>query len=100
LAQDTGDKALLKRVAEGDRAAMRSLYELHYDALHAFLRGRGADEQLASDPLQDAMLDVWRLAGRYNGKASVKTWIFTIARNKLVDRIRRVSRMSYPGFPK
>lgn len=89
------DADLLKLVAEGDCAAMRSLYERHYDALYAFLRSRGADAQNAADTLHDTMLDVWRKAESYGGQASVKTWMFTIARNKLVDRIRRTARVSY-----
>ena len=91
---DEGAK-LLASVALGDRAAMRVLYEKHHDGLFAFLRSRGADRQQASDVVQDAMLDVWRFAGRYRAeKSSAKTWIFTIARNKLIDRVRRGGRVT------
>lgn len=89
------DRELVQRVADGDRAAMQELYKRHHDNLFAFLRGRGADPELASDTVHDAMLDVWRTASRYSGQASVKTWIFTIARNKLVDRFRKGSKLSF-----
>lgn len=94
VARMQDDQELLRRVVLGDKDAMRLLYERHHSTLFAFLRGRGADAQMASDALQDAMLDVWRTASRYSGKASVKTWIFTIARNKLMDRMRKGARLS------
>lgn len=83
------DKELIARIANRDKNAMRQLYDAHHDALFAFLRGRGADPQAASDAIQDAMLDVWRIADRYNDSASVKTWIYTIARNKMIDASRK-----------
>ena len=95
MSQDVDDTALIQRIAKGDKNAMRALYEQHHDALFAFLKGRGASEQAAADSLQEAMLEVWRTAARFGGHASVKTWIFTIARNKQVDQIRKSSRLSY-----
>lgn len=74
---------------------MRALYVQYHDALFAFLKGRGATDQAAADSLQDAMLDVWRSAGQFKGQSSVKTWIFSIARNKQVDQIRKSARLSF-----
>ncbi|MEM7683465.1 MAG: sigma-70 family RNA polymerase sigma factor [Pseudomonadota bacterium] len=88
------DRNLLKRVAMRDQTAMRALYERHHDAVHAFLKARGSDPATASDVLHDAMLEVWKSADRFQSKSSVKTWIFAIARNKLVDRLRKASRTS------
>ncbi|WP_157982201.1 RNA polymerase sigma factor [Oceanicella sp. SM1341] len=86
---------MLGRAALGDKQAMHLLYERHHDPLFAFIRIRCRDESLAGDVVHDAMLEVWRSAGRYSGRASVRTWIFAIARNKLVDRLRRGARVSY-----
>lgn len=88
------DRALLQRIAVFDQAAMRTLYERYHDSLLAFLRARGADPASAADTVHDAMLEVWRSAGRYGGRSSVKTWLFAIARNKLVDRHRKAGRTS------
>ena len=74
---------------------MRALYERYCDPLNAFLIGRGADGAAAADVVQDAMLEVWRSAARFEGKSSPKTWLYAIARNKLTDRFRRSGRMSY-----
>jgi len=89
------DRVLIARIAIGDKLAMRRLYERHHDALIGFIRARSGDEALAADVVQDAMLDVWRGAGTYKAKASVKTWIFTIARNKMVDRLRRGAKLHF-----
>ncbi|MEO0989795.1 MAG: sigma-70 family RNA polymerase sigma factor [Pseudomonadota bacterium] len=88
------DKDLVARIAKSDKLAMKELYERHYKPLFAFLRGRGADPATAQDTAQDTMLEVWRSAERYSGQAQVKTWMFTIARNKLVDRHRRSARVT------
>jgi RNA polymerase sigma-70 factor (ECF subfamily) len=42
--------------------------------------------------VQDAFLEVWRTAGRFEARSSVKTWVFAIARFKLIDRLRKHGR--------
>lgn len=87
---DDGD--LIRRVGAGDRAALKALYERHADALHRFLRYRLRDPFEAADVVQEVFLDIWRSAGRFEGRAAARTWIFGIARNKAVDRMRRGAR--------
>ena len=54
---------------------------------------RGSSASQADDLAQEVLLTIWRRAGRYDrSRASAATWIFTIARNKHVDRIRKVGR--------
>jgi RNA polymerase sigma-70 factor (ECF subfamily) len=89
------DTQLLERVARGDKNAMQVLYLRHHDALYGFVLGRGSDADTAKDVLHDAMLEVWRSAGKFRGASSVRTWIFTIARNKYVDRIRGGARLTF-----
>lgn len=83
------------RIADGDRGAMQDFYMAHHGPLTAFLRGRGLAAAEAADLVQDTMLEVWRRASGYRGDAAAKSWLFTIARNKLVDRARRGARVSY-----
>ncbi|MCR9089333.1 MAG: sigma-70 family RNA polymerase sigma factor [Rhodobacteraceae bacterium] len=89
------DRELLQRISVSDREAMRAFYERYHTALFAFIRGRGTDPAAAADTVQDAMLEVWRSAGRYRGEAAAKTWLFSIARNKLIDRTRKGARLSH-----
>ncbi|MCV3272744.1 RNA polymerase sigma factor [Roseobacter sinensis] len=74
---------------------MHTFYLRHNDAVYAFALSRCQNAELASDCVHDAMLDVWRTAGRFAGKSSVKTWLFSIARNKLVDALRKRGKLSY-----
>lgn len=95
VTSDDEDRALITRISTGEKDAMRQLYERHHNALSGFIRARSVDPSIAADVVQDAMLEVWRSAAQFRGASSVRTWIFTIGRNKLVDRTRRESRLSY-----
>ncbi|MCV6598650.1 MAG: RNA polymerase sigma factor [Mangrovicoccus sp.] len=88
------DRELLTRIGAGDREAMRQFYEEHHSGLTGFIRSRGADASAAADVVQDTMLEVWRNAERYRGDAAARTWLFSIARNKLIDRMRKNARLS------
>ncbi|MEM7507104.1 MAG: sigma-70 family RNA polymerase sigma factor [Pseudomonadota bacterium] len=91
MTEDT-DQSLLRRVAEGSEEAMRALYDRHQAGMYRFVRSRLNDPFEAADAVHDAMLDVWRKAGRYKPRASVKSWMFTIARNKAIDQLRKTKR--------
>lgn len=75
--------------------AMRALYDRHAAGLRRFVERWIANKGDAADVVHDAMLDVWRTADKYTGRASVKSWMFSIARNKAVDRNRKGGRLVY-----
>lgn len=81
----------LRAVAERrDRTAFAELFGHFAPRLKAYMRRLGADDARAEDLAQEAMLIVWRRATLYDqAQASVSTWIFTIARNKRIDHLRR-----------
>jgi RNA polymerase sigma-70 factor (ECF subfamily) len=85
---------LVSRVSDQrDRQAFIKLYQHFAPRVKSFLMGKGLSEQPAEDVLQEAMLAVWQKAGSYKpDKAAVSTWIFTIARNKYIDLLRRDER--------
>jgi RNA polymerase sigma factor (sigma-70 family) len=82
---------LLAAVARGqDREAFARLFAHFAPRVKAYMRRLGAPDQKAEDLVQEVMLTVWRRAGLYDAaQASVGTWIFTIARNKRIDELRR-----------
>jgi RNA polymerase sigma-70 factor, ECF subfamily len=88
---------LLRRVAqEQDRAAFQRLFEHFASRIKAYLMRGGANAQTAEDLAQEAMLTLWRKAKLFDpAKASVATWLFTIARNLRIDALSRERR---PGF--
>jgi RNA polymerase sigma-70 factor (ECF subfamily) len=87
------EAGLLARIGAGDKAAMKLLYEAHSDALFRFIRARLRDPFEAADVMQEVFLEIWRAAARFEGRAAARTWIFGIARNKSVDRMRRGARV-------
>ncbi|HVY12246.1 MAG TPA: sigma-70 family RNA polymerase sigma factor [Alphaproteobacteria bacterium] len=91
--QGAGDEASnwLKRVAEsGDRAAFIALFNYFAPRLKSYLLRQGLSRQAADDLVQEVMFQVWRSAAQFDAKkARASTWIYTIARNRLIDQRRR-----------
>lgn len=87
----TPDAALLTAIAGGDKRALRTLYARHHVRLFRFLVRLTNDPASAEELLSDVFLDVWRQAGRYEGRSQVSTWLIGIARNKALSARRRRS---------
>lgn len=85
---------LIQAVAvDRDRDAFARLFDYFAPRLKAYLMRAGAPAGAAEDFAQDAMLTVWRKADLFDpSRASAATWIFTIARNRRLDALRRESR--------
>lgn len=85
---------LIEAVAlDRDREAFARLFQYFAPRLKAWLIKAGATPGAAEDFAQDAMLTVWRKADLFDArKARAATWIFTIARNKRLDMLRREAR--------
>lgn len=86
--------ALVLAVAqERDRAAFQALFRHFGPRVKAYMMRLGAPAAQAEDLAQEAMLSLWRKAHLFDpAKASVGTWVFTIARNLRIDAIRREKR--------
>ncbi|WP_091741052.1 sigma-70 family RNA polymerase sigma factor [Phenylobacterium immobile] len=79
----------MARVAEGDRAALRQLYEASSSKLFGLCLRILSDREEAEDVLQDVYVTIWRRADRFDAnRASVMAWISAIARNRAIDRLR------------
>src|ERR1700683_3066352 len=85
---DTGPAHLIAAIAtRGDRAAFSSLFGFYSPRIKGFLMRTGTAAEVAEEIAQEAMLAVWRKAAMFDGsRASVSTWIYTIARNLRIDR--------------
>lgn len=76
-----------------DREAFGRLFLFYAPRVKAYLRRLGAADDAAEDLAQDVLVSVWHRAAQFDrGKASLSTWIYTIARNKRIDTIRRERR--------
>jgi len=81
--------AALVRVAAGDRAALRMVYQDTSAKLFGVCLRILNDKSEAEDVLQDVYVTVWRKAGGFDpGRASPITWLVAIARNRAIDRLR------------
>jgi RNA polymerase sigma-70 factor (ECF subfamily) len=82
---------LLQRVAaSGDIEAFRKLFQAYAPRVKSYMMRQGADAGTAEELAQETLLMVWRKAGLYSGdKGSATTWIYTIARNLRIDRLRK-----------
>lgn len=73
-----------------DRSAFTALFDHFAPRIKAYLLRAGADEALADELAQEALLTVWRKADSFDPtRATAATWIFTIARNLRIDRFRK-----------
>ncbi len=95
---DGTDKAdwagLLVRVRDfQDRAAFAALFRHFAPRVKAFLMKSGASAALAEECAQEVMATLWQKAHLFDpARASVATWVFTIARNKRIDALRKARR--------
>lgn len=85
-----GDADLLYRIGRGDRRAFRIFYHRHAGRILVLLKQRCSDRALAEDLVQEVFLLVWRKAASYHeSRGEALGWLFTIARNKMIDQRRR-----------
>lgn len=82
---------LLRRIAEhADAEAFHTLFQTYAPRVKAYMMRQGADAASAEELAQETLMTVWRKAALYSDeKGSAATWIFTIARNLRIDRLRR-----------
>jgi len=88
-AQESSDRDLLDKIAGGDRLAMRTLYGRHNVRVYRFVLRLTGDESKAEDLVSEVFFDVWRQAGRFEGRSQVSTWILAIARYKAITAMRQ-----------
>jgi len=89
----TAEDLMIAVAERRDRAAFVRLFEQFGPRVKAYLMRQGADRANAEDLAQDVMLTVWRRAAQFDrSKATFSTWVFTIARNRRIDGLRRVKR--------
>jgi RNA polymerase sigma-70 factor (ECF subfamily) len=83
------DESLIARIARGDRLAMQVLYGRHHVRVYRFALRLVRKEQVAEDLISDVFLDVWRQAGKFEGRSAVSTWLLAITRFKALSALRK-----------
>tara|TARA_Y100001960_G_C14756005_1_gene871308 strand:- start:2194 stop:2745 length:552 start_codon:yes stop_codon:yes gene_type:complete len=83
------NKLMEKVVADGDKEAFSQLYSHFAPRIKAMMMKMSPDSSVAEEVAQEAMIALWRKAHSFDpNKASLSTWLFTIARNLRIDRFR------------
>lgn len=88
--KNTSDEDLIRRYGEGDIEAFSTLYNRHKGGLYRYLLRQIKDQSSAEDVFQEVWSAVIRTAKEYVAKAKFTTWLYTLARNKVIDRARHL----------
>ena len=76
-----------------DKLAFNNIFRYFAPRLKSFLVKAGSTDSQAEEIIQEVMIAVWTKSSTYDSnKSSVSTWIYTIARNKRIDKIRKEKR--------
>lgn len=89
----SSDATLVERLP-GDRSGdeLRELYRRYGGELLGFAASALGDRELAEEVVQDVFAQLWRHAGSYDQRrASVRTWLYAITRNRIIDAHRRAA---------
>jgi RNA polymerase sigma-70 factor (TIGR02960 family) len=81
-------EGLLRRARSGDEAAFGQLTEAHRSELHIHCYRILGSVQDAEDLVQETLLAAWRGLDRFEGRASLRTWLYTIATNRCLNALR------------
>ncbi|MBI3703580.1 MAG: sigma-70 family RNA polymerase sigma factor [Rhizobiales bacterium] len=87
--QTTSDEVLIARIAGGDRLAMQVLFARHHVRVYRFVLRLVRNEATAEDLISEVFLDIWRQAGKFEGRSQVSTWMLSIARFKALSVLRK-----------
>src|SRR2546423_4765581 len=93
----TAQRGLLEAARGGDENAYRDLVEPHRSELHAHCYRMLGSLHDAEDALQDALLRAWRGLPKFEGRSSLRSWLYTIATNTCLNAIERRPRRGLPN---
>ena len=96
MSTSTGERELLDRARSGDEDAFTELVQAHRGGLRAYCYQMLGSVHDADDALQDALLRAWRGLPGFQGRSSVRSWLYSIATNTALDVTRHKSRRELP----
>ncbi len=91
------ERALLEKCRKQDFEAFGKLVDAYQARVFGFVRRMVSDGEDAADITQDVFIRAFQNIARFDGRSSVRTWLFRIAHNLCIDRSRRLARGPQPG---
>jgi RNA polymerase sigma-70 factor, ECF subfamily len=86
---------LLTKIANGDRTALSHLYDRYSRMIYAIAWKSLNSVEDCEEVVLDVFAQIWRIADRFDAnKGSVEQWIFTLARSRILDRLRKFQRLN------
>jgi RNA polymerase sigma-70 factor (ECF subfamily) len=93
-ATDT-DEQLMGRVADGDLRAFETIYDRYHLQAYWLARRITGAAGAAEEATQDAFISLWRRAASFDAeRASLRTWLYALVRNRSIDTLRRGARQA------
>ena len=86
---EISDETLMTRYGEGDLDAFKELYRRHSQGLYRFIAWHAPVEDWAAEVAQDAWASLHKASDRYEPSAGFRTYLYQIARNRLIDLMRQ-----------
>jgi RNA polymerase sigma-70 factor, ECF subfamily len=87
--RDNSERSLVQRAQDGDEEAFAALFELHKKRVYSVCLLMTKDVAEAEDLTQEAFLQVFRTIGSFRGEAAFSTWLYRIAVNTVLMKLRR-----------
>jgi RNA polymerase sigma-70 factor, ECF subfamily len=85
---------LLSKIAEGDRTALAQLYDRYARMIYAIACKSLNSVEDCEEVVLDVFAQIWRIADRFDvNRGSVEQWVFTLARSRILDRLRKLQRI-------
>jgi RNA polymerase sigma-70 factor, ECF subfamily len=86
---------LITKIAEGDRTALSQLYDRYSRIVYAIAWKSLNSVEDCEEVVLEVFAQIWKIADRFDvNKGSVEQWIFTLARSRIIDRLRKIQRLN------
>ena len=101
MAQRIDEKQLVDKIVEGDERALYDIYNLYHKQLFNFINKRLLNTSVSEEIVQDVFIHFFESLRDFRYQCSLKTFIHTIARNKMIDYMRKkkIKKVVFSALP-